>query len=52
MKGHQVSPIELENIIIKNKKVADVAIIGIEDEEKGEAPKSIYRKEWKYCKFN
>ena len=45
VKGYQVSPLELENIIINNKKILDVAVIGIEDERKGEVPKAFIVKE-------
>jgi acyl-CoA synthetase (AMP-forming)/AMP-acid ligase II len=39
-KGFQVPPAELEAVIITHPKVADVAVIGIEDAEAGELPKA------------
>ena len=38
-KGFQVSPAELEALIISHPAVADVAVIGIPDDEAGELPK-------------
>lgn len=40
VKGYQVSPTELENIIIDIEKVHDVAVIGVEDDQMGEVPKA------------
>lgn len=37
-KGFQVAPAELEGILMKNKKVADVGVIGVPDERAGELP--------------
>ena len=39
-KGFQVPPAELEAIIISHPSVADVAVIGIPDDEAGEIPKA------------
>jgi len=39
-KGFQVAPAELEALLIAHPKVADVAVIGIPDEEAGELPKA------------
>ncbi len=40
VKGFQVPPAELEALILTHPKVADVAVIGIPDEESGEIPKA------------
>jgi acyl-CoA synthetase (AMP-forming)/AMP-acid ligase II len=39
-KGFQVPPAELEALLVAHPKVADVAVIGIPDEEAGELPKA------------
>jgi acyl-CoA synthetase (AMP-forming)/AMP-acid ligase II len=39
-KGYQVAPAELEALIITHPEVADVAVIGVPDEECGELPKA------------
>jgi acyl-CoA synthetase (AMP-forming)/AMP-acid ligase II len=39
-KGFQVPPAELEALLIAHPKIADVAVIGIVDEEAGELPKA------------
>ncbi len=39
-KGYQVAPAELEAIVITHPEVADVAVLGIPDEEAGELPKA------------
>ncbi|MDX6582954.1 MAG: hypothetical protein QOI10_2138 [Solirubrobacterales bacterium] len=39
-KGFQVAPAELEALIITHPQVADVAVIGVPDEEAGELPKA------------
>ena len=39
-KGFQVAPAELEALFITHPKVADVAVIGIPDDEAGELPKA------------
>lgn len=39
-KGFQVPPAELEALIITHPKVADVAVIGVPDDEAGEVPKA------------
>jgi acyl-CoA synthetase (AMP-forming)/AMP-acid ligase II len=39
-KGMQVAPAELEALIITHPNVADVAVIGVSDEEAGEVPKA------------
>jgi acyl-CoA synthetase (AMP-forming)/AMP-acid ligase II len=39
-KGFQVPPAELEAILITHPEVADVAVVGVPDEEAGELPKA------------
>ena len=39
-KGFQVAPAELEALMITHPEVADVAVIGVPDEEAGELPKA------------
>ncbi len=39
-KGFQVAPAELEALLITHPKVADVAVIGVDDDEAGEVPKA------------
>jgi 4-coumarate--CoA ligase len=39
-KGFQVAPAELEALLLTHPKVADVAVIGIPDDEAGEIPKA------------
>jgi acyl-CoA synthetase (AMP-forming)/AMP-acid ligase II len=39
-KGFQVPPAELESILINHPDVADVAVIGVPDEDAGEIPKA------------
>lgn len=39
-KGFQVAPAELEALIVTHPKVADVAVIGVPDDEAGEVPKA------------
>ena len=39
-KGFQVPPAELEALLVTHPKVADVAVIGVADEEAGELPKA------------
>jgi len=39
-KGFQVAPAELEALIVNHPDVADVAVIGVPDEEAGELPKA------------
>ena len=39
-KGFQVPPAELEALLVAHPKVADVAVIGVEDDEAGELPKA------------
>jgi len=39
-KGFQVAPAELEALLITHPKVADVAVIGVPDDEAGEVPKA------------
>ena len=39
-KGYQVAPAELEALLITHPDVADVAVIGVADEEAGELPKA------------
>ena len=40
VKGYQVAPAELESLLLKHPQIADVAVIGIADDESGEAPKA------------
>lgn len=39
-KGFQIAPAELEALIISFPEIADVAVIGVTDEESGEVPKA------------
>jgi acyl-CoA synthetase (AMP-forming)/AMP-acid ligase II len=39
-KGQQVSPVELEAILVSHPKIADAAVIGVPDEEASEVPKA------------
>ena len=39
-KGFQVAPAELEALLVTHPAVADVAVIGVPDEEAGEVPKA------------
>ncbi|MDE0803062.1 MAG: AMP-binding protein [Acidimicrobiales bacterium] len=39
-KGFQVPPAELEALLLTNPKIADVAVIGVLDDEAGELPKA------------
>ncbi|XP_077991038.1 putative 4-coumarate--CoA ligase 1 [Glandiceps talaboti] len=39
-KGFQVSPAELEGLLLTNPDIQDVAVIGLPDEEAGELPKA------------
>jgi acyl-CoA synthetase (AMP-forming)/AMP-acid ligase II len=41
VKGFQVAPAELEALLLKHPQIADVAVIGVPDEEAGEVPKAI-----------
>jgi len=41
VKGFQVAPAELESILLKHPKIADVAVIPVPDEQSGEVPKAI-----------
>jgi acyl-CoA synthetase (AMP-forming)/AMP-acid ligase II len=41
VKGFQVAPAELESILLKHPKIADVAVIPVADENCGEVPKAI-----------
>ncbi|AXX31464.1 AMP-binding protein [Actinosynnema pretiosum subsp. pretiosum] len=38
-KGQQVSPVELESVLLKHPGVADAAVVGVPDEEASEIPK-------------
>lgn len=40
-KGQQVSPVELEAVLMAHPKVADAAVVGVPDEEASELPKGI-----------
>ncbi|GAA1289224.1 AMP-binding protein [Saccharothrix xinjiangensis] len=37
--GQQVSPVELEAVLLTHPKVADAAVVGVPDEQAGEVPK-------------
>ena len=39
-KGFQVPPAELEALLVSHPQIADVAVIGVPDEEAGELPKA------------
>jgi acyl-CoA synthetase (AMP-forming)/AMP-acid ligase II len=39
-KGYQVAPAELEALLLTHPQIADAAVIGVTDEEGGEAPKA------------
>ena len=41
VKGYQVAPAELEALLLKHPRVADVAVIPVKDDECGEVPKAI-----------
>jgi acyl-CoA synthetase (AMP-forming)/AMP-acid ligase II len=41
VKGLQVAPAELESVLLKHPKIADVAVIPVSDEHCGEVPKAI-----------
>eukprot|EP01138_Halocafeteria_seosinensis_P008742 gb/GECG01008935.1/.p1 GENE.gb/GECG01008935.1/~~gb/GECG01008935.1/.p1 ORF type:complete len:581 (+),score=84.53 gb/GECG01008935.1/:1-1743(+) len=40
VKGYQVPPAELEGLLLEHEHIADVAVIGIDDERAGEVPKA------------
>ncbi|XP_071538541.1 probable 4-coumarate--CoA ligase 3 [Panulirus ornatus] len=40
VKGLQVSPSELEDVLLRHPGVADVGIVGVEDEQAGELPRA------------
>ena len=40
VKGYQVAPSEIEDILRKHPSIADVAVIGVPNEELGEAPRA------------
>ena len=39
-KGYQVAPAELESLLLSHPDVADVAVVGVHDEEAGELPRA------------
>ncbi len=41
VKGFQVAPAELESLLLKHPKIADVAVIPVADEQSGEVPKAV-----------
>ena len=41
VKGFQVAPAELESLLLKHPKIADVAVIPVADEDSGEVPKAV-----------
>jgi acyl-CoA synthetase (AMP-forming)/AMP-acid ligase II len=41
VKGYQVAPAELEALLLKHPKIADAAVIPVEDAEAGQRPKAI-----------
>lgn len=40
MKGLQVAPSELEDVLRKHPDIADVAVVGVPNERNGEAPRA------------
>ena len=40
-KGYQVTPAELEALLLEHPEVADVAVVPVSDEEAGELPKAV-----------
>lgn len=40
MKGYQVAPAELEDLLLSHPQVADAAVIGVPDARTGERPKA------------
>ncbi|ELT91602.1 hypothetical protein CAPTEDRAFT_127497, partial [Capitella teleta] len=40
-KGYQVSPSELEDLLLKHPKIADAGVVGFPDEECGELPSAL-----------
>lgn len=38
--GHNVSPDEVEDLIHRHPAVAEVAVVGVTDEQRGESPKA------------
>lgn len=40
VKGHQVAPARLEGVLKEHPQVVDCAVIGVPDEDKGEAPRA------------
>eukprot|EP01097_Dermamoeba_algensis_P002986 TRINITY_DN2196_c0_g1_i1.p1 TRINITY_DN2196_c0_g1~~TRINITY_DN2196_c0_g1_i1.p1 ORF type:complete len:531 (+),score=129.71 TRINITY_DN2196_c0_g1_i1:45-1637(+) len=52
VKGFQVSPAELEGFLLSHPAVADVAVIGIQDERAGELPKAFVVLKESYKKKN
>jgi len=45
VKGLQVSPSEIENVLREHPDIADVAVIGVPDEESGELPRAFIVKQ-------
>jgi acyl-CoA synthetase (AMP-forming)/AMP-acid ligase II len=41
VKGQQVAPAELEDLLLGNENVEDVAVLGVSDEYSGERPKAV-----------
>jgi acyl-CoA synthetase (AMP-forming)/AMP-acid ligase II len=41
VKGFQVAPAELESLLLKHPRIADVAVIAVPDDDAGEVPKAI-----------
>jgi acyl-CoA synthetase (AMP-forming)/AMP-acid ligase II len=41
VKGFQVAPAELESLLLKHPKIADVAVIPVADQDSGEVPKAV-----------
>jgi acyl-CoA synthetase (AMP-forming)/AMP-acid ligase II len=41
VKGYQVAPAELEGLLLKHPRIADAAVIPIDDEECGQRPKAL-----------
>ena len=50
MKGIQVAPAELEDLLLGHPKVEDVAVLGIPDDYSGELPKAFIEGQGYSCR--